>query len=174
MLEAMAPLALRATGGWALSASAQFLRNIPEEGVGIPPAPVVGFTNFLSVYIRHLNHPNPLLRRSMRHGLLTDLWRLHPSQPCLTSELGLRCAAHPADHDLFVTLCHQCDISIHVPLAEHLPDHAPHVMALSSPGLESRTPMRGCLQVTAVRKMRAREDGPEYPLAPPGLAVATR
>ena len=136
VLDAMAASALRATAGRALSASAHFLREIPEGGIGIPPAPVVGFANFISVYIRHLNHPNPLVRRSMRHGLLTALWRFHPLQPYLTSELGLRCAAHPTDHDLFVTLCHQCGISIHLPPAEHLPDHAPHVMALSSPGLE--------------------------------------
>ena len=130
VLDAMAASALRATAGWALPASAHFLREIPEGGVGVPPAPVVGFANFLSVYIRHLNHPNPLVRRSTRHGLLTALWRFHPSQPYLTSELGLRCAAHPTDHDLFVALCHQCDISIHLPPTEHLPDHAPHVMAL--------------------------------------------
>ena len=136
VLDAMAASALRATAGCALSASAHFLHEIPEGGIGIPPAPVVGFANFLSVYIRHLNHPNPLVRESTRHGLLTALWRFHPSQPCLTSELGLRCAAHPMDHDLFVALCHQCDISIHLPPAEHLPDHAPHVMALLSPGLE--------------------------------------
>ena len=136
LLDAMAASALRATAGWAFSASSHFLREIPEGGVGIPSAPVVTFANFLSVYIRHLNHPNPLVRRSTRHGLLTALWRFHPSQPCLTSELRLRCAAHPTDHDSFVTLCHQCDISIHLPPAEHLPDHAPHVMALSSPGLE--------------------------------------
>ena len=136
VLDAMAVSALCATAGWALSASAHFLREIPEGGVGIPPAPVVGFANFISVCIRHLNHPNPLVRRSTGHGLLTALWRFHPSQPCLTSELRLRCAAHPTDHDLFVTLCHQCGISIHLPPAEHLPDHAPHVMALSSPGLE--------------------------------------
>ena len=136
VLDAMAASALRATAGWALSASAHFLRDIPEGGVGVPPAPVVGFANFLGVYIRHLNHPNPLVRRSTRHGLLTALWRFHPSQLCLTSELGLRCAAHSTDHDLFVALCHQCDISIHLPPTEHLPDHAPHVMALSSPGLE--------------------------------------
>ena len=136
VLDAMAASAIRATVGWALSASAHFLREIPEGGIGIPLAPVVGFANFLGVYIRHLNHPNPLVRRSTRLGLLTALWRFHPSQPCLTSELGLRCAAHPTDHDLFVALCHQCDISIHLPPADHLPDHAPHVMALSTPGLE--------------------------------------
>ena len=136
VLDAMAALALRASAGWALSASAHFLREIPEGGVGVPPAPVVGLANFLSVYIGHLNHPNPLVRRSTRHELLTALWRFHPSQPCLTSELRLRCAAHPTDHDLFVALCHQCDISIHLPPTEHLPSHAPHVMALSSPGLE--------------------------------------
>ena len=136
VLDAMAASAMRATAGWALSASAHFLREIPEGGIGVPPAPVIGFANFLGVYIRHLNHPNPLVRRSTRHGLLTALWRLHPSQPCLTSELGLRCAAHPTDHDLFVALCHQCDISIHLPPDGHLPDHTPHVMALSSPGLE--------------------------------------
>ena len=136
VLDAMAASALRATDGSALSASAHFLREIPEGGIGIPPAPVIGFTNFLSVYVRHLNHPNPLVRQSTRHGLLTALWRFHPSQPYLTSELGLWCAAHPTDHDLFVALCHQCDISIHVPPADHLPDHAPHVMALSSPGLK--------------------------------------
>ena len=62
--------------------------------------------------------------------------RFHPKQPCLTAELGLRCAAHPTDHDLFVALCHQCDISIHLPPPEYLPDHSPHVMAFSSPGLE--------------------------------------
>ena len=134
VLDAMDASALR-TAGWALSASAHFLREIPEGGVGIPPAPVVGFANFISVYTRHRNHPNPLVRRSTRHGLLTALWRFHPSQPCLTSKLGLRCVVHPTDHDLFVTLCHQCDISIHLPLAGHVPDHAPHVMALSSPGL---------------------------------------
>ena len=93
VLDAMAASALRATAGWALSAFAHFLCEIAEGGVGIPPAPVVGFANFLSVYIRHLNHPNPLVRRSTRHGLLTALWHFHPAQPCLTSELGLRWAA---------------------------------------------------------------------------------
>ena len=132
VLDAMTASAMRAPAGWTLSASAHFLREIPERGIGVSPAPVIGFANFLSVYIRHLNHPNPLVRRLTRHGLLTALWRLHPSQPCLTSELGLWCAAHPTDHDLFVALCHQCDISIHF-----IPDgHNPHVMALSSPGLE--------------------------------------
>ena len=97
VLDAMAASALRATAGWALSASAHFLREIPEGAVGVPPAPVVGFDNFLSVYIRHVNHPNPLVRRSPRHGLLSALWRLYPSQPRLTSELGLRCAAHSTD-----------------------------------------------------------------------------
>ena len=132
VVDAMASSAMRATAGWALTASAHFLREIPEGGIGIPPAPAIGFANFLSVY-RHLNHPNPLVRQSTRHGLLTALWRFHPSQPCLTSELWLRCAAHPTDNDLFVALCHQCDISIHLPPASHLPDHAPRVMALSSP-----------------------------------------
>ena len=130
VLDAKAASALRATASWDLSSSAHFLREIPEGGVGTPPAPVVGLANFLRVYIQHLNHPNPVVRRSTRHGLLTALCRYHPSQPCLTSELGLRCAAHSTDHDLFVTLCHQCDISIHLPPTEHLPDHAPHVMAL--------------------------------------------
>ena len=83
--------------------------------MGIPPPPVTGYANFLSVYIWRLNHQNPLVRRSTRHGLLTALWRFHPKQPCLTAELGLRCAAHPTDHDLFVALCHQCAISIHLP-----------------------------------------------------------
>ena len=115
VLDAMAVSAIRATAGWALTATAHFLREIPEGGIGIPPAPIIGFANFLGVYIRHLNHPNPLVRRSTRHGLLTALWRFHPSQPCLTSELGLRCAAHPTHHDLFFALCHQCDISIHLP-----------------------------------------------------------
>ena len=132
----MTASAMRATAGWAFSASAHFLREVPEGGVGIPPAPVVGFANFFGVYIRHLNHPNPLVCRSTRHGLLTALWRFHPSQPCLTPELGLRCTAHPTDHDLFVALCHRCDIAIHLPPDSHLPHHAPHVMALSSPGLE--------------------------------------
>ena len=136
VLDAMTAPAMRATAGWTLSASAHFLREIPEGGVGIPPAPVIGFANFLSVYIRHLSHPNPLVCRSTRQGLLTALWRFHPSQPCLTSGLGLRCTAHPTDHDLFVALCHQCDISIHLPPDSHLPHHTPHVMALSSPGLE--------------------------------------
>ena len=138
VLDAMAASALRATAGWALSASAHFLREIPEGGIGIPPAPLIGFANFLGVYIRHLNHPNPLVRRCTRHGLLIALWRFHPSQPCLTSEFGLRCAAHPTNHDQFVAPCHQCDISIHLPPADHLPDHAPHVMAPSFPGLEVR------------------------------------
>ena len=136
LLDAMAASAMRATAGWALSTSAHFLREIPEGGIGVSPAPVIGFANFLSVYIRHLNHPNPLVRRSTRYGLLIALWRFHPSQPRLTSALGLWCAAHPTDHDLFVALCHQCDISIHLPPDGHLPDHTPHVMALSSPGLE--------------------------------------
>ena len=136
VLDAMAASAMRATAGWALSASPHFIREIPEGGIGVSPAPVIGFANFLSVYIRHLNHPNPLVRRSTPHGLLTSPWPFHPSRPCLTSELGLRCAAHPTDHDLFVALCHQCDISIHLPPDGHLPDHTPHVMALSSPGLE--------------------------------------
>ena len=137
MLDAMAASAMRATARWALTASAHFLRQIPEGGIGIPPAPVIRLANFLSVYIRHLNHHlNPLVRRSTRHGLLTALRQFHPSQPCLTPELGLRCAAHPTDHDLFVALCHQCNISINLPPAGHLPDHAPHVMALLSPGLE--------------------------------------
>ena len=136
VLDAMTASAMRATAGWALSASAHFLRGVPEGGVGIPPAPVIGFANFFGVYIRHLNHPNPLVCRSTRHGLLTALWRFHPSQPCLTSELGLRCTAHPTDHDLFVAVCHQCDIAIHLPPDSHLPRHTPHVLALSSPGLE--------------------------------------
>ena len=136
VLDAMAASALRASNGWALSASAHFLRDVPEGGIGIPPAPVVRYANFLGVYIRHLNHQNPLVRRSTRHGLLTALWRLHPKQPCLTADLGLRCAAHPTNHDLFVALCHQCDTSIHLPPADCLPDHSPHVMALSSPRLE--------------------------------------
>ena len=79
MLDAMAAWAIRATAGWALSASALFLREIPEGGIGIPPAPVVGFAIFLGVYIRHLNHSDPLVRRSTRHGFLTALWRFHPS-----------------------------------------------------------------------------------------------
>ena len=136
VLDAMTASAMRATAGWALSASAHFLREVPEGGVGIPPAPVVGFANFFGVYIRHLNHPNPLVCRSTRHGLLTALWRFHPSQPCLTPELGLRCTAHPTDHDMFVALCHRCDIAIHLPPDDHLPHHTPHVLALSSPGLE--------------------------------------
>ena len=135
-LDAIAASAMRATAWWALTASAHFLREIPEGGIGIPSAPVIGLGNFLGVYIRHVNHPNPLFRRSTPHGLLTALWRFHPSQPCLTSELGLRCAAHPTDHDLFVALCHQCDISIHLPPAGHLPDRSHYVMALTSPGLE--------------------------------------
>ena len=136
VLDAMTASAMRATAGWALSASAHFLREVPEGGVGIPPAPVVGFANFFGIYIRHLNHPNPLVCRSTRHGLLTALWRFHPSQPCLTPELGLRCTAHPTDHDLLVALCHQHEIAIHLPPDCHLPHHAPHVLALSSPGLE--------------------------------------
>ena len=36
VLDAMAASALRATAGWALSASAHFLREIPEGGVGVP------------------------------------------------------------------------------------------------------------------------------------------
>ena len=115
VLDAMAASAIRATAGWALTASAHFLREIPEGGIGIPPAPVIGLANFLAVYIRHLNHPNLLVRRSTRHGLLTALSRFHPSQPCLTSELGLRCAAQPTDHDLFVALCHRCDMPDRVP-----------------------------------------------------------
>ena len=89
VLDAMAASALRATASRALSASAHFLREIPEGGVGIPLAAAVGFAHFLIVYIRHLNHPNPV-RRSTRHGLLTALWRFHPTQPCLTTELGFR------------------------------------------------------------------------------------
>ena len=68
VLHAMAASALRATAGWALLASAHFLREIPEGGVGIPQALAVWFANFLSVDIRHLNHPTPLVRRSTRHG----------------------------------------------------------------------------------------------------------
>ena len=133
VLDAMAASALRATAGWAPSAWAHFLRDVPEGGIGIPPAPVIGYANFLNVYIRHLNHQNPLVRGSTRHGLLTALGRFKPRQPSLKTELGLRCAAHPTDHDLFVALCHRCDISIHLPPAYFLPDHSPHVMALSSP-----------------------------------------
>ena len=106
VLDAMAASVLRATAGWALSASAHCLREIREGGNGIPPAPVAGFANFIRLYIRRLNHPNPLVRRSTRHGLLTALWRFHPSRPCLTSELALRFAAHPTHHDPFVTLWH--------------------------------------------------------------------
>ena len=131
VLDAMAVSAMRATAG-----SALFLRDVPEGGIGIPPAPVTRYANFLSVYIRHLNHQNSLVRCSTRHGLLTALWRFHPRQPCLTADLGLRCANHPTHHDLFITLCHQCDISIHLPAAEVLPKHPPHVMALSSSELD--------------------------------------
>ena len=136
VLDAMTASASRAAAGWTLLASARFLGEVPERGVGVPPAPVFGFTNFLSAYIRHLNHQNPLVRWSKHHGLLTALWRFHPTQPCLTAPLGLRCAAHPTDHDLFGALCHLCDISIHLPPAEYLPDHSPHAMALSCPALE--------------------------------------
>ena len=97
VLDAMAALAMRATAGWTLAASALFLRDVTEGGIGIPPAPVTGYANFLSVYIRHLSHLSPLVRHSTRHGLLTALWRFHPRQPCLTADLGLRCAAHPTD-----------------------------------------------------------------------------
>ena len=136
ILDAMAASALRVTAGWTLTPSALFLKDITEGGVGIPPAPIVGFVNLMSVYIRHLNHCNPLVRQSTRHGLLAALWRFHPTQPCLTAEMGLRCEAHPTDHDLFVALCHQCDVSVHLPPAELLPYHSPHVMAVSTTGLE--------------------------------------
>ena len=136
VLDAMAASAMQATAGWALLAPAHFLPDVPEGGIGIPPAPVTGCANFLSVHIRHLNHQNPLVRRSTRHGLLTALWRFHPRQACLTTQVGRRCATRPTDHDLFVALCHQCDISIPRPSAELLPETPPpHVMALSSPGL---------------------------------------
>ena len=49
VLDAMAASALRATAGGTLPASARFLRDVLEGGVGAPPAPVIGYTNFLSV-----------------------------------------------------------------------------------------------------------------------------
>ena len=136
VLDAMAASAMQAIARWALTASALFLQDVPERGIGIPPTPVTGYAHFLSVYIQHLNHQNPLVRRSMRHGLLAAPCCFHPRQPCLTAGLGLRCAARPTDHDLFFALSHQCDISIHLPPAKVLPEHPPHVMAPSSSDLE--------------------------------------
>ena len=120
----------------ALAASALCLRDVTEGGIGIPPAPVTGYANLLSVCIEHLNQQRPLVRRSTRHGLLIALSRFDPRQPCLTAALRLRCAAHHTDHNLFVALCHQCDVSIHLPPAQVLPEHPPHVMALASSELE--------------------------------------
>ena len=134
--DAMAAPAMRATVGWTLSASALFLRDVTEGGIGIPLAPVIGYANFLVVYIRHLYHQSPLVHRFTRHGLHTTLWRFHLWQRCLTAALGLHCAARPTDHDLFSVLCHQCDISIHLPPTEVLPEHPPQLTALSSSELE--------------------------------------
>ena len=132
----MAASAIHATAGWAPKASAHFLRDVLEGGVGIPPSPVIGYVNFFTVYTRHLNLSSPLVWRSTQHGLLTALWRFHPQQPCLTADLGVQCPAHPTEHDTFVALCFQSDITIYLPRAEHLAEHEPHVMALSSPPSE--------------------------------------
>ena len=59
VMDAMVASSLRATAGWAVSASVHFFREILEGGAGIPLAPAVGFANFLRVHIRHLIHPKP-------------------------------------------------------------------------------------------------------------------
>ena len=78
--------------------------------------------SFMSTYQHQLNHPNPHVKASTRHGLLQALTRFHRDMPCLQQGILHVCLAHSDNHSLLVIWCHRLSIDVHVlPHRLHMP-----------------------------------------------------
>ena len=83
--------------------------------------------SFMSTYQHHLNHPNPHVTASNRHGLLQTLTRFHRDMPRLQQGILHVCPAHSDDHSLFIIWCH------HLPVDVHVPPHRLHMPLFQCP-----------------------------------------
>ena len=133
-----------------------FLQPVTSGWTGLCSALPTMVLSFMSTYQHQLNHPNPHVRASTRHGLLQALTRFHRDMPCLQQGVHHVCPAHSDDHSLFVIWCHRLSIDMHVP------HHALH-MPPPMPPLSGNLPMAGgrCtpLDVSALTPPR-----PSHPL----------
>ena len=123
------PLASRLRSIWRLEADAlppeAFLQPLDTGWVGLENSPYIMYSSFMEVYIRQLNHDNPSVRSSTRHGLLQAKLRFNPRMSCLSSPYHAQeCLVHADDHSRFLILCHRLCLAVHVPVS---PVHAPLV-----------------------------------------------
>ena len=72
------------------------------------------YCSFMETYTRQLNHTNPLVQVSARHGLFQAKQRFHPSMPYLATVVPQECLSHVDDHSPFLILCHQMCLKVHV------------------------------------------------------------
>ena len=92
--------------------------------VGLESSPYIMYCSFMGTCTGQLNHSNPLVRVSTRHGLLQPKQRFHPSKPCLATTVPQKCLSHADDHSCFLVLCHRVCLEVHVP---EEPLHVPTV-----------------------------------------------
>ena len=99
-----------------------FLQPVTSGWTSLCSALPTMVLSFMSTYQHQLNHPNPHVKASTRHGLLQALTRFHRDMPCLQKGVLRVCPAHIDDHSLFVIWCHRLSIDVHIPHHElHMP-----------------------------------------------------
>ena len=119
------PVASLLRNFWNISADSPpetFLQPVAAGWTGLCSALPTMVLSFMSTYQHQLNHPNPHVRASTRHGLLQALTRFHRDMPCLRQGILHVCPAYSDDHSLFVMWCHRLSVDVHVaPHQLHIP-----------------------------------------------------
>ena len=85
------------------------------------------YCSFMETYTRQLNHSNPLVGASTRHGSLQAKHKLHPSMLCLATKVAQGCLSYIHDHNRFLVLCHLVCLEVYVP------EKPPHVPTIFNP-----------------------------------------
>ena len=122
------PVASRLRSIWNLDASTlseAFLQPLRTAWVGQESSPYIMYCSFMETYTRQLNHSNPLVRASTRHGLLQAKQKFHPSMQCLATITPQECLSHADDHSRFLVVCHRVCLEVHVP---EEPLHVPTIL----------------------------------------------
>ena len=112
------PVASRLCSIWhldALTPPEAFLQPRRTGWVGLESSPYIMYCSFMETYTRQLNHSNPLVHVSTRHGLLQAKQKFHPSMQCLAAATPQECLQHADGHSRFLVPCYRVCLEVHVP-----------------------------------------------------------
>ena len=107
--------AIRSVANWGQIPSASFMQSLQSGWTGIYPATVTMLHTFVITIMRQAGHLNPLVRKSVTHGIWRAFQNFHPGMPCVPDIFGKMCPSHSTDYDRFLKYTHHMNIRIHVP-----------------------------------------------------------